>query len=800
MKSVKYLVLFLVLVSTQNTVFADTTKSTKRSTTITNKEGLQLRLTAYGSQIIRAQYALPNETFLPDDYYEMVETHQWDGQLKVKKKKGFYEVRVVGNQSLLILVNKKTLQIDFQKNGVSQLKQNRGFYTNKDELWVDFKYDENEHFTGLGHSYFGRAKKIDLRGQKHQRNYGSHHGEQAPLIVPFYMSSKNYGIFLNSTFENVFNFGESGNYQIGLKTSGYKAQMDYFFINGTNLKEVLSNYVKLTGKPRLPQKSIFGLQLSDKGHDHNSETPSDEKWWKEYIKTHKDAGYPIDHVVNDNRWRAGGGKRCESRIEWDKGRYPNPSEYKEWLDKEGLTITLDFNRCIGQFSEGWKKEFNIPVTDSIDFKESAPDLTNPDFRKWFWDIFYKKAFNPDLNFSGDGLWIDEFDEMGNAPKDMLLSNGRSSAEMRNYWFYLIAKALVKDGWDKQIGEQKRPYVWVRGMTAGAQRYATLWSGDIQPSFEDMRLQIRGMQLAGLSGFPFWGHDAGGFFDWEKSKGPDEDLYQKWSMGMGIFSPIWKPHGMGQSRWPLDRVFESKVVAKKYADLRYSLMPYTYTIAHQAHASGVPMARAMLLEYAENTKAWKYDLQYLWGSSLLVAPMHSANNRVEVWLPKGGWYNFWNETFYDQEMEFIYETRTKEYPVFVKSGAIIPMVKPATGVSKLSDKDLIIHVYTGNDGYFELYEDDGITEKFRTQKEKRITPITYLDNNQLVQIQAAQGNYANAPQQRSYTFVFHGMDNVKQVVINGNESQNTTYDEGTKTQTIFLGAFGVEEELIIELRY
>lgn len=799
MRFYKYPLLWVFLLLSFNIGSASTIITKDRSIIITNKQGNQLRLTPYGSHILRTQYALPNESFLPDDYYEMVETHDWAGKIKIKKNKEFYEVIIVGNESLVVLVNKKSLLVDYQKNGVSMLKQNKGFYVDNNELWLEFENDPNEHFTGLGHSYFGRAEKVDLSNQKHQRNYGSHHGEQAPLIVPFYMSSKNYGVFLNSTFENTFNFGESGKYQIGINTYGNKGQMDYFFIDGSNLKQVLSNYVSLTGKPRLPQKSIFGLQLSDKGHDHNSETPSDEKWWKNYIQSHKAAGFPIDHIVNDNRWRAGGGKRCESRIEWDKGRYPNPTEYKEWLDNEGLTITLDFNRCIGQFSEGWKPEYNIPVTDSIDFKESAPDLTNPEFRKWFWEVFYKKALNPELNYPGDGLWIDEFDEMGNAPKDMQLSNGRSSAEMRNYWFYLIAKALVKEGWDKQIGEHKRPYVWVRGMTAGAQRYATLWSGDIKPNYEDMKLQIRGMQLAGLSGFPYWGHDAGGFFDWDKSKGPDEELYQKWSMGMGVFSPIWKPHGMGQSRWPLDRIMASKLIAKRYADIRYQLMPYTYTIAHEAHTTGIPMVRAMLLEYGDHPKAWTNDLQYTWGKDLLIVPMHSQENKVNVWLPEGGWYDYWTERYYEQETDLSYQNDVYQYPIFVKAGAIIPTVKPTTSVSEIVNEELIIHIYTKKDGLFELYEDDGKTEKFNTKNEKRITKIKYDDLSQKLTVNPAVGNYDKAPVKRSYTLVFHGIDKNRIALVNSNQCHNTAFNQEKRIFTVYLGYFDISEEIVIDLR-
>ncbi|MEW7292138.1 glycoside hydrolase family 31 protein [Aquimarina sp. 2304DJ70-9] len=769
-----------------------------KSIFISNEAGIKLRLTPYGDKMIRAQYAIPMDDFFDDDHYEMVTSHNWSGELILEEGKDTYEVSMAGEPSLTLYINKKTLALDYQFDGKSILKENSSFTATEKDLKISFVNDSSEHFTGLGHSYFGRAESIDLKGKSHARNYGSHEQEQAPLIVPFYLSSKGYGIFLNSTFENYFNFGEDKKHEFGINTYGFKGQMDYFFILGPSIKEVLQQYVSLTGKPRLPQKSIFGLQLSDKGHDHNSSTPSDEQWWKNTIKKHKTAGFPLDHVVNDNRWRAGGGKRCESYIEWDKGRYPNPQSYKKWLDDQGLTMTIDFNRCIGQYSEGWKPSFNIPVTDSINFKESAPDLTNADFRKWFWDVFYQKSLDPKLKYPGDGLWIDEFDEMGHAPKDMVLANGRSSAEMRNYWFFLIAKALVQEGWDRQIGEDKRPYVWVRGMTAGAQRYATLWSGDILPNHTDMKLQIRGMQLAGLSGFPFWGHDAGGFYDWDKKTGPDEQLYQQWAMAMGAFSPIWKPHGMGSSRWPLDRSDQSQQVAKKYSDLRYSLMPYTYTYAYQAHETGIPLVRAMILDYGTNEKAWTYDLQYLWGEHMLIAPSSTKDNIVDLWLPEGGWYDFWSEQFYAKETKLSYNTLHNEYPIYIKAGAIIPMTPPAISMTDIKENELTIHVYTGADGEFTLYEDDGTSEKYRTKNENRKTMFTYDNTLKKFAIQPSKGGFEGANSSRIYTLVIHGLANTESVKINGSISNNINFQKIKNIVSINLGEFSVNEKIEVVL--
>ncbi len=732
-------------------------------------EGKRLRITTYDDHTLRIQATRPGEAFFPDDHYEMVQRHPTQTPLFLHEKSQYYVLQTAASDGVKLRITKSDLRIDyFQKPGKQPLlRDNQGVYWDGQRIATSFQYDSSEHFTGLGHGYYGRASSIDLKGRRIERNYGSTQIEQAPLIVPFYLSSKGYGIFMNSTFTNFFNFGEGGHYEFGIDTSGFAGRMDYFFMVGPGFPTLLDHYTQLTGRPRLPPQAMFGLALSDKGHDHNSDTPSDEQWWRQKVAAHRAAGFPLDHIVNDNRWRAGGGKRCESRIEWDAGRYPDPAAYNRWLKAQGLVATVDFNRCIARYSEGWKPTFNIPDPVNIAFKKSAPDLTNPNFRHWFWQVFYNKTLNPALGYPNHALWIDEFDEMGGAPKNMLLHNGLSFAEMQNYWFFLIAKALVQEGWDES-DINRRPFVWVRGMTAGAQRYATLWSGDIQPTYSDMAMQIRAMQLAGLSGFPFWGHDAGGFFDWDKGVGPDDAMYRQWAMAMGSFSPIWKPHGMGASRWPLDRSPAAQATSKRYSHLRYRLMPYLYSAAHQAAATGLPIARAMVIDYPQLDQAWRRDLQYFWGDAMLVAPNVGEQPQTEVWLPPGEWYNFWDHRRHEGDQVLEVDSALGELPLFVRAGAIIPMRDYAQSTAFIDETLLQLHIFGGADGSTRLYEDDKVTEAWREQNELRTTRITYRDKSREITIHPAIGSYDGAPTSRRYQIHLYGTGSGSCYHLNGKE--------------------------------
>lgn len=735
-----------------------------RSIILSTVTGQRLRITPYGDHIVRVQAARQGEVFFSDDRYEMVESHRWPGGVSIAEDSLSLSISANAADGFALYIVKDPLRISYGSNeqGPGSLDE-LGISWSGDTIRESFRYDPLERFTGLGHGYFGRESSIDRGGTIVERNYGTMHGQQAPLLVPFYLSSKGYGVFLNSTFPNAFSFGHQGSYGFSITGGG---MMDYFVILGPGFRSILDRYTQLTGRPRMFPRSALGLALSDKGNDHTSNDPSDEAWWKRKITEHRKAGFPLDHIVNDNRWRAGGGQRCLSRFEWDRERYPDPAEYASWVKKNGLILTLDLNRCIASHSSGWKPEFNIPQPDSIDFRDSAPDLSSPVVREWFWKLFWNNSLDPALRFPGDALWIDEFDEMGKAPLTMRLSDGRTWQELRNYWFFLIAKSLVQQGWDKDIAGAKRPFVWVRGMTAGGQRYATLWSGDIKPSYDDMRTQVRGLQFAGLAGFPFWGHDAGGFNNWEENHGPNDPMYRQWSMAFGSFTPFWKPHGIGASRWPLDRPAEVQRDAKKYAELRYRSIPYIYTYMHRAFKSGLPIARAMVIDHQNEPLAWKHDLQYMWGEEMLVAPNCSDSGIVPVWLPKGEWFDFWSDSIHAGDHVVHYNAPTGILPLFVKAGSIIPMAPYALSTSFINRDSLTLHIYPGADAAFELYEDDGVTEQYRTSAAARTTQIKFEQEQFRVTIASAVGSYERASLNRVFRLEFHGMKIPHTLALNG----------------------------------
>jgi alpha-glucosidase (family GH31 glycosyl hydrolase) len=774
----------------------------------TSSTGQKLRITPYGDYMVRVQAVRSGESFFADNYYEMVANHNLGGTLSLVDGGGYFDITTAAADGLKLRLQKNPMRIEYYKksDGTLLTKDSNGITWDGNLLNVELTYDSNEHFFGLGHGLYGRVNTLDMKGTQVSRNYG----EQAPLIVPYYLSTKGYGMFLNSTFSNTFNFGSGSIYKFGIDDKGYGGRMDYFTIVGPEFSQILDRYTQLTGRPRLPQLSIFGLQLSDKGEPSNN----GEAWWKNKITTHRNAGYPFDHVVNDNRWRAGTGAWSGSWFEFDATRYPDPAEYKTWCDQNGVTVTLDLNRNNCNECWGWQSSYNIPnLPTSVPDYDSCPDYSAQTVRDWNWNLFWTKAFNPALGYAGDALWIDETDQLTGIPDSTILANGRSWAEMENYHLFLIAKAIGQQGWDNEnnnspagIGEAKRPFIWVRGMTAGGQRYATHWSGDTDVNYTEMAQQIRGMQASGLSGFPYFNHDAGGF-----QTGQDDNMYRQWDMAMGSFAPIWRPHGPGTSRWPVDRSSVCQQDALTYGKLRYTMMPYIYTYAYLAYATGAPMARAMVFDYQNDPTSYTKDLQYMWGKEILVAPNCSTgNNNVSVWLPNGtSWYDFWDDTKYAGNQTLSYYAPTGKLPLFVKEGAVIPKYLYAKSTFWLPKDPLVLEIYTGRDGLFTLHEDDGVTEKYRTNNERRSTGITYTQSNITATIGAASGTFNGANPSRSYRLYFHGLSNVIGMKVNGAalsffstevdalaNGSGVVWDQTKKILAVYTSSYSVSTQVVV----
>jgi alpha-glucosidase (family GH31 glycosyl hydrolase) len=767
---------------------------------ITDEAGNHLRLRAYGDDMIRIQ-ARTDSSFFPDDHYQMVEHHNHGGALVILSEDS--SSLVIANGDIRLTIAKNPLRLSFADAGGNPLlADSTGIDLDPQLLSFNFTPDNAEKFIGYGQKRLALQDTFQLAGRTERRNYNEDgfpgRGSQGVVIVPFFMSSKGYGFFANSTYPNEGRFNDNGDFSFRLETAGDSAEADYFFIHGPDPADILNAYTRLTGRPRMLGKSYFGIHLSDNDPQIPGIPNVNQNWWETMTTNHHDAGLPLDHMVFDNDWRAasplpGGtvGQWGGSQFAFEPTRYPDPATFRQYYDSKGLTLTLDLNLNNCNDSEGWDPSFNMDPSITTNHGNSEPDYWNPATREWFWNLMWNKAFNPALGYPGDAIWLDESDGVGR-PNSHIVSNGRTWREMRNYYFFQTAYAAVAEGWDNVeggatpgIGEAKRPHVWIRGATSGMQRYATHWTGDIDFTEAFYRGNLVGMQASGLSGFPFYNHDAGGFGTNNSNpdpdaqlQGPNDTYYIEWGMGVGSFSPIWRPHGYGNPRWPLNRNTASQDAFRLYGTMRYEMMPYIYGIAHEAHETGMPMARAMALVYPDEPDAWlpEQEFQYHWGESFLVVPplnLDGVSESRNAWMPPAtAWYDYWSDstlTVPNTGGFHTFNTIPGKLPLFVKAGSIIPRRDFAVSTKFLSDEKITLDVYSGAPGSYVLVEDDGVTERFRTQNEKRTTAFTYTEpaGKPTFEVDASTGTYQGASPNRSTVLRLRGLNaKPEQVLIDG----------------------------------
>ncbi|WNV85601.1 TIM-barrel domain-containing protein [Umezawaea sp. Da 62-37] len=751
-----------------------------RTLTATSTTGQHLTITAYGDHVVRVRAVRGGETPFADDRYEMVDPANhagMGGTLRVVDGGDSLTITTAAADGVEIVLRKNPLRLEYRRgsdhtplageDAAHSMSWNGSVVT---QAFAPAASDER--FVKGGHGLYGRAPRIDRTSEVVSHNYGARgdHADQAPAIVPLYLSSKGYAVFFNTTFDTAFSFGGGGGYEFsadGHGTTGAQPQIDYFVIEGPEFAKLLDRYTRLTGRPRFPRIGVFGLQLSDK----NFPGVSDQNWWTTRITALRNAGFPFDVQVHDNRWRAGSGNWSGSWFEFSPVRWPDPAGFKKWADENGVLTTLDYNRNNSNEMAGWlagpPPGYSFAAADltGVSDSDAVPDWSNPATRAWLWRVFWTKALDPALGFPGDALWIDEPDEMGPIPYNALAANGQRWSELRNAFFYHCHKGIGQEGWDRAVGTTRRPSTFTRGATAGQQRHGHLWTGDIDSTYAEMREQIRGMQNSGLGGFPYSNIDAGGFFGGVLSGA----FYRNWVAAWASTSPIWRPHSTGDtaalgtaaSRWPIDQGAAERADFLKYSKVRYTSMPYVYTIAHAAHATGMPMARAMVVDHQHNANAYSHDLQYMWGPSIVVMPVTTdVDGAVQnVWLPAGEtWYNFWSDarSTGSDTADKAYATRTGEIIMYVKAGSVLPRYKYAQSTAFLDKAQLEMDVYSGKDGSFTVYEDDGVTEEFRVGSAASTTELTYTDSARRVVIGHPVGTYRGAPTARRYVVRFRGL--------------------------------------------
>ena len=453
---------------------------------------------------------------------------------------------------------------------------------------------------------------------------GGTSSELAYKNVPFYMTNRGYGVFVNHPERVSFEVGSEKVERVQFSVPG--ESLDYFLIYGPTPKQVLERYTALTGRPALPPSWSFGLWLST-----SFTTSYDEETVTSFIQGMADRDIPLHVFHFDCFWM----KEFQwVDFEWDRRVFPDPEAMLRRLKDRGLRICLWINSYVAQksamFDEGMANDYFVKLPDGDVWQwdrwqagMGLVDFTNPAACRWYGDKLRG------LLDMGVDCFKTDFGER--IPVDVVYHDGSDPVKMHNYYTYLYNKTVF-DVLEDKFGEGNAT-VFARSATTGGQQFPVHWGGDSTATFESMAESLRGGLSLSLCGFGFWSHDISGF---EQTAPPE--VYKRWC-AFGLLSSHSRLHGSQSYRVPWLFDEESVDVLRFFTKLKCRLMPYLYDAARQAHTSGVPMMRPMVLEFPDDPASDTLDRQYMLGESLLVAPVFSYDGTVDYYLPAGEWTNF-----------------------------------------------------------------------------------------------------------------------------------------------------------------
>jgi alpha-D-xyloside xylohydrolase len=542
-------------------------------------------------------------------------------------------------------------------------------------------------------------------------------------------------------------------------------QIDYYFIYGSNMDEVISGYRTLTGKAPIVPKWALGFWQSRERYKTQEELLST-------VAEFRKRKIPMDNIVLDwNYWR---------EAEWgsqdfDGTRFPSPDSminvlHKKYSTQIMISVWPKFYEGIATYNEfdkkGWLYKGNIEhrQRDWIGegYVSTFYDAFNEQARKGFWDLINKKIYSKGI----DAWWMDasEPDILSNVNPEkrklqMTPTASGSASEYLNAYPLQNAKGIYEG--QRSTDSSKRVFLLTRSGFAGSQRYgAAIWSGDIGSTWDDMRNQITAGVNFSMSGIPYWTMDIGGFVVPEKFERPNAENLEEWRELMtrwsqfGAFAPLFRSHGQFPYREIYNTAPEDHSAYKSflyYDKLRYRLLPYIYSLAGAVYHNNYTIMRGLAMDFAKDSAVLNIGDQYMFGSALLINPVLAyKQTKRSVYLPKnnGGWYDLYSGKWHAGAQHMIADAPYERMPVFVKAGSIIPFGPELQYTSEKQADTILLNVYAGADASFNLYEDEGTNYNYEKGSFASI-PVNYNEAAKTITIEDRKGNFNGMLQKRVF---------------------------------------------------
>ena len=580
-----------------------------------------------------------------------------------------------------------------------------------DIVKMSLKSQQGENFYGLG----DKPVENNLKGKRFQNwvtdSYAYGRGTD-PIYkaIPFYTAihnEKSYGVFFDNTFRTYFDFCNERRNVTSFWAQG--GEMNYYFIYGPEMTEVVSNYTDLTGRPHnIPPLWALGFHQCKWSYYPEANV-------KEITSKFRELKIPCDAIYLDIDYMEG--FRC---FTWNKEYFPDPKRMVKELADDGFKTIVIIDPGIkidneySVFKEGLEKDYFCKRADGPYMKGKVwpgecyfPDYTKPEVREWWSDLF--KELIEDIGVAG--VWNDMnepavMDVPGKSfPDDVRHDyDGNPCSHRKAHNIYGMQMARATYHGLKKFSYPKRPFVITRSAYSGTQRYTSTWTGDNVATWDHLSIANQQAQRMSMSGFSFAGSDIGGF-----AEQPNGELFARW-IQLGVFHPFCRVHSSGdhgdQEPWVFGKTVTD--IVRKFIEIRYQLLPYLYTTFWKYTDEGMPILKSLVLFDQKDTNTHYRNDEFIFGEKILVCPIIEANSKGRrMYIPRGNWYNFWNKSIIEGGEEVWVDADIDSMPIFVKEGAIIPKypIQQYVGEKVIEQLELDVYYKLGVESS-EVFEDAG----------------------------------------------------------------------------------------------
>ncbi|TDX52110.1 glycoside hydrolase family 31 protein [Orenia marismortui] len=634
--------------------------------------------------------------------------------------------------SLKILINKTKFFLSFydlEGNLIHQDYSDHSLGWSGDEVRAWKELGAKERFYGLGE----KTGYLDKRGRKYTMWNTDTFNPHVPSTDPLYQSipfligfnqGRNYGIYFDNSYKTHFDLGLNSEKYYSFWSEGGK--LDYYFINGTGIKDIIKNYTDLTGRMPLPPKWSLGYHQSRYSYHPEEEV-------KEIAKQFRKKDIPCDVIHLDIHYMD-----KYKVFTWDEQKFPQPKQMLNDLAEDGFKVVTIIDPGVKKdprydlYQEGIKGDYFCKYLDGEYYIGKVwpgecllPDFTKAEVRRWWGDKHQLL-----LDKGVKGIWNDMnepaiFNDSSTMDIEVVHDNdGDLGTHRRFHNLYGLLEGQATYEGLKRYNPNERPFVLTRAGFSGIQRYSAVWTGDNRSFWIHLEMAIPMLMNMGLSGISFCGTDVGGFSD-----NSDGELLTRWTQ-LGMFMPFFRNHcainNINQEPWAFGEDYEK--VIRKYIKLRYRFLLHLYNLFYESYQSGLPVMRPLILEYPDDEQTYNLSDQFMVGDSILVAPVYQPDRSERmVYLPEGEWYDFWTGNSYDGGKNIIAKAPLETMPIFIKAGSILPLAPSMNYVDEEQIEELELNIYLSTDvreDNYRLYEDDGISFAYQ-QGKYNVRDFSYL---------------------------------------------------------------------------